>query len=64
MAGPEREQDNFRLDPLFASRQEGNDTEGSREELLAQLRRMKRQKTEIEGEFEAATHRWQSERRE
>ena len=63
MAGPEREQDNFRLDPLFASRQEANDTEGSREELLAQLRRMKRGKAEIEGEFEAATHRWQSERR-
>ena len=63
MVGPERDQDHFRPNPLFASSQEANTAEGSLEELSAQLRLMRRENAEIEGKFESATDRWQSERR-
>ena len=63
MAGPEREQDHPRLDPFLASNQQADDAEGSREEILARLRRMKREKAGLEEEFEAAMHRWRSEKR-
>ncbi len=63
MVGSEREQESLRLDPLFASKQKAEDPEGSREEILAQLRRMKGEKSGLEEEFEAATHRWHGEKR-